>query len=300
LCAIAQGSDGAGSLRGPAFLTGLYTIKGSRGRVSFAPVGERLEGMAINGPLGRTVADTAALLDAISGYVTGDPYWLPEPESGFVAHVRSPAAPLRIGYTTQIPPIGAAAPVCAQAVTDTVQRLADLGHSVEAFELPDLANLIEPFVSVWQSIVVESGVPWFVMEKMNRWLYWRARFVHSGHYLRQVSKLQQEARKIVASCQPYDAVVLPVYMHPAIQVGEWKQLRPKPTLEKLINWVAPCPPFSASGQPAMAIPTGLDGNGVPIGVQLVGRPADETTLFALAAQLEKAYPWQGRPPLAVG
>lgn len=298
LCAIAQGSDGAGSLRGPAFCTGLFTMKGSRGRISFAPVGERLQGMAINGPLGRTVGDTAALMDVMSGYVTGDPYWLPNPDPAFIEQAQPISRPLRIGYATHIPPVGEPTAICAETVRHTAQRLDSLGHQIEPFTMPDLSNLIEPFITVWQSILVEAEVPWFVMEKMNRWLYWRARFVNSGKYLRKVSKLQQEARKIVAACTPYDVVLLPVYMDPAIPIGAWRSLKPKQILSNLVNWVAPCPPFNASGQPAMAIPTAFAPSGVPIGVQLVGRPAEEGTLFSLAAQLESAYPWPQRPSIA--
>ncbi|MGB3757618.1 MAG: amidase, partial [Rivularia sp. (in: cyanobacteria)] len=83
LCSIAQGSDGGGSIRGPAACCGLVGIKPSRGRVTHAPVGDRLNGIATNGPIARTVADAAALLDAMSGYVSGDSYWLPEPEKTF-------------------------------------------------------------------------------------------------------------------------------------------------------------------------------------------------------------------------
>lgn len=301
LCAIAQGSDGGGSIRGPAFCCGLVGMKAARGRISFTPVGERLNGLAVNGPLGRTVADTAALLDVMSGYVLGDPYWLPDPNPSFLAGTQPPTRPLRIGFATRLAPIGEADGVCRQTVYDTVQLLEDLGHHAEEITLPDLSDLIEPFVIVWECVLAEVGIPWIVMEKMNRWLYWRARRINSGKYLQAVGKMQRVARCIVETCQPYDAVVFPVYMHPAIRVGAWRNLRPSQVLENVINWVAPCPPFNASGQPALAVPTGFDPHGVPIGVQLVGRPADELTLFSLAAQIEQARPWsQHRPALAVG
>ncbi|MGF1568190.1 MAG: amidase [Nodosilinea sp.] len=296
LCAISQGSDGGGSLRGPAFCCGLVGMKASRGRISFAPVGERLNGLAINGPLGRTVADTAALLDTLSGYEVGDPYWLPDPEPSFLAGLKPPSHPLRIGYATRLDPIGEADPVCRQAVYETVQRAEDLGHSAEEITFPDLSDLIEPFVVVWQCVLAEAGVPWIVLEKMNRWLYWRAWRINSGAYLRAVAKLQQVSRQIVQFCQPYDVLILPVYMHPPIQVGEWRRAGAPQTLKNVIDWVAPCPPFNASGQPALAIPTGFAPSGVPVGVQLVGRPAAEATLFALAAQLEAADPWHHRRP----
>ncbi|MFM7470264.1 MAG: amidase [Nodosilinea sp.] len=299
LCAIAQGSDGGGSLRGPAFCCGLVGLKAARGRISFAPVGERLEGLAVNGPLGRTVADTAALLDALSGYEVGDPYWLPTPQPGFLGSLKPPDRPLRLGYVTALDPIGAVDPVCRQAIVATAQRAEALGHRVEPVSFPPMDALVDPFVMVWQSVLAESAVPWIVLERFNRWLYWRARWVSSGAYLRAVTQIQQIARQIVQFCQPYDALILPVYMHPTIRVGEWKGLRSPRLLTQVINWVAPCPPFNASGQPALAIPTGFSPDGLPMGVQLVGRPADEVTLLALAHQLEIAHPWcQRRPTFA--
>jgi amidase len=127
LCAIAQGSDGGGSIRGPAACCGLVGIKPSRGRVTKAPVGDRLGGIAANGPIARTVADAAAMLDAISGYVTGDPYWLPDPEPSFLAATQEKISGLRIAFSTTIPPLGTADANCQQGVLQTVQLLEQLG-----------------------------------------------------------------------------------------------------------------------------------------------------------------------------
>ena len=104
------------------------------------------------------------------------------------------------------------------------------------------------------------------------------------------------ARRIVAFFDDVDVLVLPTYLHPTIRVGEWANLRPAKTLEKIISWVAPCPPFNATGQPAITIPAGFDPRGLPIGIQLIGRPAAEATLIALAAQLEAAKPWSHHRP----
>lgn len=300
LCAIAQGSDGGGSIRGPAFCCGLVGLKPSRGRISFAPVGERLHGMATNGPLGRTVADTAALLDVMAGYTVGDPYWLPPPPVSFRAATQTDPKPLTIGLLTQLSPIGEAHADCQQAVLDTAQRLEALGHQVEPVASPDLTELIDPFTTAWQCIVAEANVPFFVLEKMNRWLLWRAVSFRSGAYLRAITRLQMVSRRIVQQFYHYDIVLSPVYMHPAIPVGAWRSLRCAQTLKNIIHWIAPCPPFNASGQPAIAVPTGFTKTGLPVGVQLVGRPAADDTVLALAAQLERAYPWHHhRPALAL-
>lgn len=297
LCAIAQGSDAGGSIRGPAFCCGLVGIKPSRGRVSWAPVGDRLSGLSSNGPLARTVADAAALLDVMSGYVTGDPYWLPDPEPNFLAATTQQLGRLRIAFATAIPPIGEADAVCQQAVHDTVKRLQAMGHTVEP-GCPDFSGLIEPFTHIWQSAVGASSIPQEVLQPLNQWLL--AKSGTAGDYLRAVSQMQAIARRIVAFFDNVDVLVMPTYMHSVISIGEWANLSSEETLQQIINWIAPCPPFNASGQPAIALPTGFDNNGLPIGIQLVGRPAAESTLIALAAQLEAAQPWsQNRPAIAV-
>ncbi|HEY9747786.1 MAG TPA: amidase [Allocoleopsis sp.] len=300
LCAIAQGSDGGGSVRGPAACCGLVGIKPSRGRITHAPVGDRLNGIATNGPLARTVTDAAALLDVMSGYTTGDPYWLPDPSPAFSAVAAQAKATagektpsLRIAFSTAVQPIGEADPVCQQAVLDTVKLLESMGHQVEP-GCPDFSGLVEPFTAVWRSGVAASGIPGQYLQPMNRWMLEQSG--SCGEYLQAVAMMQTIARRIVAFFNTYDALVLPVFLHPTIRVGEWADLDPATTLQKITNWVAPCPPFNASGQPAIAIPAGFDPQGLPVGVQIVGRPAAESTLIALAAQIEALRPWSDRRP----
>ena len=293
LCPIAQGSDGGGSIRTPAACCGLVGIKPSRGRISHAPVGDFQSGIATNGSLARTVADGAALLDVLSGYVTGDPYWLPDPEISFLEAVGQPLPPLKIAFGFTIPPFPDADEICCSAVRETVKRLADLGHQVEP-GCPDCEGLVEPFKRIWQAGVLASAIPPELLSPLNQWLGTQAGT--AGDYLRAVQQMQVISRRIVAFFADFEVLVLPVYRHQPIRVGEWADLAPAATVEKIINWIAPCPPFNASGLPAIALPTGFDANGLPVGVQLVGRPAAEGTLIALAAQLEAAYPWQQQRP----
>ncbi|WP_413199136.1 amidase [Nostoc piscinale] len=295
LCAIAQGSDGGGSIRGPAACCGLVGIKPSRGRVTKAPVGDRLGGIAVNGPIARTVADAAAMLDAISGYFTGDPYWLPDPEPSFLAATQSKVSGLRIAFSTQILPLGTADANCQQGVLQTVQLLEQLGNTVTE-ACPDFSGLVEPFQIVWQAGVAASGLPVEALQPVNRWLLARTGSV--AEYLRALSQLQIVSRQIVAFFENFDVLVLPVYLHSPMRVGEWAALSPEETFQNIMRWVAPCPPANATGQPAIALPVGFDSHGLPISVQLVGKPAAEATLISLAAQIEAAKPWiQHRPAL---
>ncbi|WP_315788866.1 amidase [Fischerella sp. JS2] len=296
LCAIAQGSDGGGSIRGPAACCGLVGIKPARGRVTHAPVGDRLSGIATNGPIARTVADAAALLDVMSGYVTGDPYWLSDPEPSFLVASKERIGKLRIAYGTAISPIGTADANCQQGVLQTVKLLEELGHTVEE-KSPDFSGLVEPFQTVWQTSVATSGLPPEVLQPMNRWLL--TRNGSAGEYLQAVYQMQMVSRQIVAFFDSVDILVLPVYLHSPIRVGEWAHLTPEKTFQKIVNWVAPCPPANATGLPAIAIPVGFDANGLPMSVQLVGKPAAEATLISLAAQIETAKPWiEHRPAFA--
>jgi amidase len=287
LCAIAHGSDGGGSIRGPAFCCGVVGIKPARGRISHAPLGDKLSGLATDGPLARTVADAAALLDVMAGHTIGDPYWLPDPNPSFLAATQQPTGTLRVGFAIDISPFGTVDAVCEQAIRETVQRIEHLGHPVEPIAL-DFSDLVEPLTAVWQA-GVDVGIPRFFLGRLNRWLLKQSRSRSGGMYLRSVMQMQTIARRIVAQLDSVDILVFPTFMHHTIRVGEWANLRPAKAFEKIVNWVAPCPPFNATGQPSIALPTGFAPNGLPVGVQLIGRPAQEATLLSLAAQLEAAH-----------
>ena len=297
LSSVAHGSDGGGSVRGPAFCCGLVGIKPTRGRVSHAPVGDFQSGISTDGPLARTVADAAALLDIMSGYILGDPYWLPAPNPSFLAATQQPPKSLKIAIATSVLPIDKISPDCEQAVKNTVKLLEQLGHQIEPINL-DFSDIIEPFILVWKSGVASAGIPPEYLGSVNQWLIETQ--ITAGQYLQAVSKMQVGGRQIVASLSPFDIVVLPTYMSPAIRVGEYAQLSPEETLQRITEWISPCPGFNVSGQPAIAIPTGFTPEGLPVGVQLVGKPATEATLIALAAQLEALQPWENhRPPMAI-
>ncbi|HEY9693789.1 MAG TPA: amidase [Oculatellaceae cyanobacterium] len=296
LCPVAHGSDGGGSIRTPSACCGLVGIKPARGRVSHAPVGDRISGLVTNGAIARTVADAAAMLDVMSGYITGDPYWLPDPENSFLSATQQTLSKLRVAFSTSIPPFGDADSVCQQGVLDVAKLLESMGHSIES-ACPDFSGLLTSFPRVWQAGVAAAGIPIEVLSPLNRWLVLNAG--SAGEYLQAVTQMQVTSRQIVAFFDNFDVLVLPVFMHPPIKINQWANLSPEETFQKMTAWIGACPPFNATGQPAIAIPTGFDSTtNLPIGVQLVGRPATEATLISLAAQIEAAKPWsQNRPPL---
>jgi amidase len=285
LCPVAQGSDGGGSIRTPASCCGLIGIKPSRGRVSYAPVGDYQSGIATNGTLGRTVADAAALLDVISGYVVGDPYWLPDPEISFVTASQQDPPMLRIAVAETILPFPAPTPAIQENLKTISKQLENIGHRIEWVTFDVAAELLEPFTKIWQAGIPASGVPFAALTPLNQWLGEQAG--SAGDYLQAVKKMQVISRQITAFIQKYDVLLLPIHLHSPIRIGEWEHLPPEEAVTKMIQWIAPCPPFNASGLPAIAFPVKLDDQGLPIGVQLVGNPAQEGLLISLAAQLER-------------
>jgi amidase len=129
---------------------------------------------------------------------------------------------------------------------------------------------------------------------MNQWVL--SQSGTAGEYSQAVTQMQLFARQLVSLFTQIDVLVAPTYMHPAIKIGEWQNLNPEATFQKIANWILPCPPFNVTGQPVINIPAGFDANGVPLGVQLVGQPNAEATIITLAAQLEQAQPWSHLRP----
>ena len=293
LCSIALGGDAGGSIRGPAACCGLVGIKPSRGRISFAPVGDRLSGLGTHGILTRTVADAAAFLDIASGYITGDPYWLETPETSFLSATQETLPSLKIGYTTSMLPVGESAPECQGSVTQIVKQLETMGHQTIPQAI-DVSSLIEPFTTVWSSAVAASGIPPKILSPMNQWVM--SQSGTAGEYLQAVTEMQLFAREVVSIFTQIDVLVTPTYMHPAIKIGEWANLSPEDRLQQIINWILPCPAFNVTGQPVINIPVGFDANQVPLGVQLVGKPNSEATIITLATQIEQALSWSHLRP----
>ena len=293
LCSIALGGDAGGSIRGPAACCNLVGIKPSRGRISMAPVGDRLSGLGTLGALTRTVADAAAFLDIASGYVVGDPYWLAKPKVPFSASIKQSVPPLKIGFVTSFDPIGEVAPECQKSIEQIIQSLVEMGHTAIPQQI-DASSIIEPFKMVWATAVASSGIPETALSPLNQWVL--AQSGAAGEYVQAVTQMQLFARQLVSLFTQIDVLVAPTYMHPAIKIGAWADLSHETSLEKIVNWIFPNPPFNVTGQPVVNIPAGFDDNGVPLGVQLIGKPTSEATIFALASQLEQNQPWSQMRP----
>jgi amidase len=303
LCAFALGSDDGGSVRIPSGWGGLVGIKPTRGRVSAAPEPSAL--YYTPGPMAHTVADAAAMLDAISGYVVGDAFWAPSPERPFRDEVGVDPGRLRIAFTTAGADGVTIAECNVAAVRATAKVLEGLGHDV--FEVddwpgrgmfPDNRALgLHAVYGVKFAAMTEHGhmPPADTLEPGQQMLTQIGQDV-AGRDLFYATYLEGLlAREIVAPFfGRWDVLLTPVMGAQPTRIGEVQE-DPAKAL-KLLDAIQFTGQFSQTGQPAIAVPCSLDDAGVPVGVQLVGRPADEATLIRVASQLEVANPWVGRHP----
>jgi len=314
---VAHGTDGGGSIRIPAACCGLVGLKPTRGRISAAPeLGESTLG--IDGMLTRTVSDTAAILDVLAGYELGDATWAPPPGEPFAEGAkRTPngeqAGRLRIAATTT-PPIADAPvdPICAQAVGDATELLRSLGHEVDEVDPPwQLEGLSELFgqvfsnhiaLSIGYSGVVAGHVPTAEdMEPMSWAIFSMVKGMNAIEGMGAAVRLQAFARSLVSFLDPYDALLTPALAQRPLPLGTLDTAAPDPmsTFTRSGLFTPFTPVFNATGQPGISLPLFEGADGLPLGVQLVGRPAAEATLLALAAQLEAQWEWAGRRPAMV-
>jgi amidase len=306
---VAHGNDGGGSIRIPAACCGLVGLKPQRGRISAAPeLGESL--LVIDGVLTRTVGDTAAILDALAGYEAGDASWAPPPPEPFaVAAGRAPGR-LRIAATTLAPVADAVVdPVCAQAVVDAVELLRSLGHEVQEVDPPwRVEGLRELFGAVFcahigLSIAYSGAVAGREpvagdMEPMSWAIHSMVKGMSAVDCLGATAQLQVFTRQLVEFLEPYDVLLTPALAERPLALGTLDTAAEDPmsTFTRSALFTPFTPVLNASGQPGVALPLFQGEDGLPLAVQLVGRPAGEGRLLALAAQLEAAGPWVGRRP----
>lgn len=298
LCPISQGSDGGGSIRIPASLCGLYGIKPSRGRVSAAPRGQSF--LSQEGPITHTVADAAALLDVMAGYEPGDSWWALPPERPFAEEVGRDPGRLRIALSAEPPMDTTVAPANVQAARRTGALLESLGHEVvEADPPPWPQKVVEDFLVVWavRTCGYDPMPPFESLEPVNQALIEFGRTIDGPDYYMRENRIMKASRVLVSFFENYDVLVTPTVAGPPPIIGSYRD--PNEPIAELLNAAALVPftpPWNTTGQPAVSLPLHWDDQGLPVGVQIVGRPADEATLIRLSAQLEEAAPWADRRP----
>ena len=298
LCAVAQGSDGGGSIRIPAAVNGLVGLKPARDRVSGGPLfGELSFGLSTGGALTRSVADAALLLDVVAGYATGDPGMAPPPPRPFFEEVGAPVGRLRIGVDRQTPfsPDGLH-PSVAAALDRTVDVLEQLGHEVEEVTLPVDPSISDQLRTLWAANLASQPVDQSLFEPVNLWLTEVGHQRSAAQAAGAQFAIQLLARRVVAATAHLDAVVQPVVTAPSRPNGHYTGWGGEAVFADQTAWVGLTPLANLTGQPSISLPLHHDPDHGPVGVQFLGRPWDEAGLLRLAAQLEQAVPWRRVPP----
>ncbi|HEY2752835.1 amidase [Phenylobacterium sp.] len=302
----AHASDGGGSIRTPASCCGLFGMKPSRGRVSFAPLGEGWAGASVHHAVTRSVRDSASLLDVACHPQPGDPYFLKVPERPFAEEVGRAPGRLRIAFFAGAMQAKAIDPECAAAVRDTARLCEDLGHDVEETDIPGDPAAMQAAAGVVISASVAAGLDAEAerrgravevgdVEAATMATYRRGVGVSASAYVRGLQTLHAYSRAQAQLFERYDVLLLSTLGSPAIPIG-WILEDPKLVAERLFAFMPNTQAFNNTGQPAMTVPLAWSQGGLPIGLQFVARMGAEATLFRLAGQLEQARPWFDRAP----
>jgi len=331
---MASGGDGGGSIRIPSSCCGLFGLKPTRGRVPAGPfIGESWRGFTSEGVLTRSVRDSAAILDAVSGSDPGAPYAAPFQERPYLQEAQTNPGRLRIAFTDH-PFMGKDVhPDCQMALKSTIDLLESLGHELheDAFELDgevfgmDFLTILasEVRTDIESSAIAAGRSPRAAdYEPATYALGLIGKSMSASAYAAAAQRLQKAARQIGAFFEKYDVLLTPTLAQPPIQIGS---LQPpaseisamrligalnagwlleaigilKPLSAQVFAYMPYTAPFNVTGQPAMSVPLYWNKAGLPIGLQFAGKFGDEAILFRLAGQLESAQPWADRrPPLA--
>jgi amidase len=303
LMPVGHASDGAGSTRTPAATCHLVGVKPSRGLVSAAPAGSFFS-TGTEGPLARTVEDAALLLDVMAQPWAGDVYgW--RPTTPFAEALRAEPRSLAVAVWTATGLDGAEAhPEAVRAVRRTAALLAGLGHDVREVPLPaGIDGPVRDAVVMWFATGVGATVSTLVppgrqheLTPYTRWLVEQERQLSAKDVVLGQAVLARYAQAFLAALEPFDVALTPTTNGPPVPVGHYFADGPEGQAERMLAWSCYTPWVNLTGQPAVSLPSHLDPDGLPLAVQLVGRPRRDGELLALAAQLESAALWRDVHP----
>ena len=301
LVPVAQGSDGGGSIRIPASCCGLVGLKPSRGRISGYPMYGEPTGLSTSGSIARTVRDAAALLDVLAGRRDGDPFWAEPPSGTFLAACdRSPG---RLRIARFVEPVIADVPVdpaCVQAWDDASRLLESLGHLVVDVPVPLPPESVPIFETCWAVLTALSVVPperEHLLRPLTRWLSERGRAVSGPEFGLAIGAMRRYAAGALEALAPYDAVLTPTLAAPPLPVGAIRDdAHPERDFEAQKAFTPYTSAWNVTGMPAVSLPLHWTPEGLPVGVMLAARPAEEELLLSLASQVETAAPWHHRRP----
>ena len=309
LSPLAEGSDGGGSIRIPASCCGVVGFKPSLGRVPIHPLVPVFNTLVHQGPITRTVPDAALMLTALAGPDDRDPYSIPETGIDYLVGLEGASVTgVRVAYSRDLG-LGPVDPRVT-ARTDAAARLfADrLGARIEE-KTPDLPNPEEIMLTIWSTsnaaVAIDHMLPRVGREELDPALlqlvdraeqlsaldFYRAAYVARSQFYQRMMLFFQDYDLLITP-----TITTPPFPHPGWQQGP-SEVAGQP-INPLLGWVLTYP-FNLTGQPAISVPCGFTDDGLPIGLQIVGRRQADLTVLRAAAAYEEAAPWADRrPPIA--
>lgn len=309
LVPIAEGSDGAGSVRAPAGINGIVGLKPSLALIPCTVLLARHETWAFHGPLTRSVADNALMLQVMAGPSEQDPLSLPDDGTDYVAAIEGDIKGLRVAYSPDLGTGYEVDPEIAEAVRAAAFKLEQLGATVTEVEVP----WENPEHTFWYSI----WVPGFSADRdLIDWEEWKDQVdpelydlivepdtVPITEYGRANAKRGATWDAFAKFMEDYDVIISPTLTHPAHKHGQFApdHLLGKSTREQLLGWLLTYP-YNLLTVPAISMPAGHTADGRPIGLQIAGRKLGDAEVLRVAANFEKVHsPWNDgvRPDLSV-
>ena len=307
---VAHASDGLGSIRIPAACCGLVGLKVTRDRNPNLPDGfDYAMGFVVDHVVTRSVRDSAAMLDVTGWPEPASPYASPPRPASYLEEVAHAPGRLRIGWSGETPRGGAAGAEVTRALAETARLLATLGHDVVEAPIPvdhraiyaarapvSAANFAAGIARVADRVGREPGADDF--EPLTWASVQRSRQVTGEAAFRALQELRMLTRGVLAYFEEFDLFLCPVMTEPPPPIGFISGADGDPA--EIGRRQAALFPYAAlfnfTGQPSISLPLAMSNDGLPIGMMLTARYADETTLFRIAGQVEREMPWSARRP----
>ena len=305
LLPFAPGSDGGGSIRIPAAATGLVGLKPSRGRIPTGTGISSLGGLVVPGPIARTVADAAMLFDAM---VSGGtyPFSLVAPSWDGGAYLNAAIrgeGRFNIGVMTSSPwddSYDVTVSVEARAALDFgLRELVAIGHGVEEFALEPDGSYGPAFRTIWQAgaaTIPAEGDQLELLEPLTKWLVLSGRELTGVQLSEALLALTNFEKSVIRQFASFDVVMTPSLAMTPRPIGWYDATDGERNFAQQVQYTPWTSFANVSGLPAITLPVWMTEDGLPMGIQLIGRPGGEHTLLAIGAQLERRIAWHTRHP----
>ena len=303
LCSLATGSDGGGSIRIPASVCGVYGIKPTQGRVPFyggspAPAFANL--FSQSGPMSRTVRDSALLLLVLAGHDHRDASSLRSVVDDYVSATDKGIRGLRIGWTSDFG-FAAVDPDIQYSTLNAVKVFEELGAAVEDASISLEKSPLDSFWVMFSTLAAARYMdaagdrPDLLTDYTRAWFKDGAEFSGSD-YVGALGERDRFIATFADAFDKYDLIVTPSVATTAFPVGDPPGIIDGREVDPFWGYVQFSSVINLIGYCAASIPCGFSPEGLPIGLQIIGRPGGEATVLAASAAFEEARPWAARRP----